>query len=239
MIGKDNTGGKYSSRVSRIAEQYPGAVNYQANDENQSPRTFEYDRVEADNPGITLSFGWEYLKVGFLWLEDDCWNDLNFEGLDLLPGATAPGLGPILASGNLQVYRFDGSSRTEEVFGGTEILHDYKEGTDLSVHVHWMPVDTGTGTVRWYFEYAIQNIDETFGAPNTIYGEEEAGGTAWYHHLTSLGSVDGADLKVGSHLMFRLYRDPGEDTYGSDAALLSVGVHYEVDSLGSRQIGAK
>jgi len=240
MLGRDKSGGKYSSRMSRTAEQYPGAVNYQATDENQNPRTFTYDLVGADNPGITLGFGWEYLKVPFLWLEEECWNDFNFEALSLEKGASSPDLISIFSSGGLYGLGFDGAGGPAEmVYGGQEILHDYMEGTDLSVHIHWLPVNTGTGTVRWYFEYSIKNVDEVFSAPTTIYGEEEAGGTAWMHHLTSIGTIDGTGIKVGAHIMFRIYRDSGDDTYGSDAVLMSAGLHYKINSLGSRQIGAK
>ncbi len=36
--------------------------------------------------------------------------------------------------------------------------------------------------------------------------------------------------------MFRFFRDPtdGDDTYPDDAVVLSVGVHYEINTVGSR-----
>jgi hypothetical protein len=41
--------------------------------------------------------------------------------------------------------------------------------------------------------------------------------------------------------VFRLFRDPADvaDTYGFDAVLLDVGLHYEKDTVGSRQVTTK
>ena len=47
---------------------------------------------------------------------------------------------------------------------------------------------------------------------------------------------------IGTQLGFALYRDPGaqnDDTYGADAALLTVGLHVLVDGLGSCQVAVK
>ena len=239
MAWKNPAKDQFSSRESRRAEQYPGSGSYEALDQRQNPRTFEYDRLDVARPGVTVGYDWEYFKVPFLEQDEDCWNDINFEGSGLKTGASAPDYVAVLPSGGIYLYGFDGGASVESVHGGGEILHDYKEGSDLYVHVHWMPTTAGAGNVRWYFEYAIAPVGGTFGAPSTIYGETDTGTAAWDHILTSIATIDGAGITIGSHLLFRLYRDPGDDTYAADAALMSVGVHYLIDTLGSKTISAK
>lgn len=48
----------------------------------------------------------------------------------------------------------------------------------------------------------------------------------------------GAGKTIGSRFVFNLFRDPADaqDTYGADVAITDVGTHYEIDSIGSRQM---
>lgn len=52
-----------------------------------------------------------------------------------------------------------------------------------------------------------------------------------------------ADYLITSHMGFCLRRDPTagnpDDTYGADAALLTIGLHVQIDTLGSRQLVVK
>jgi hypothetical protein len=50
--------------------------------------------------------------------------------------------------------------------------------------------------------------------------------------------IDGTNFTIGDQCVFRLFRDPkdAQDTYGSDAGIFTAEFHYEIDSIGSRQM---
>ena len=47
-------------------------------------------------------------------------------------------------------------------------------------------------------------------------------------------TIDGTGITIGDQVAFRLYRDPTQDTYQDDAVVLTFGLHYQKNSLGSR-----
>ena len=167
------------------------------------------------------------------------YNDINLPAFSLGKGATPPDDINILPSGNIRALGFDGGAVTEEVHSSGEILHGYIADTDLDIHIHWMPIDTNTGTVKWQLEYYWINAGGTYGVPTIINSIQEAGGTAWKSWHSHFPAIDGTGKVQGSEIVFRLFRDPSEDTYNSDAALVQIGIHYQVNTLGSRQAEIK
>jgi hypothetical protein len=171
------------------------------------------------------------------------WNDINFEGISLGAAASAPDLVNILGSG-IMARGFDGNVTLEQLYSGGEMLHDYKEGTDILLHVHWMPTTTESGDVEWNIEYSWQNMEDSDNlvpAPSTISAIQATTGVAWFSHVKGFDAIDGTGKRIGSHVMLRLYRNPAStnDTYPDDAVLMSVGIHYQVDTLGSREVFTK
>lgn len=174
-------------------------------------------------------------------LQTVVYNDTNYNAINALPGASAPNL-VNLASTGLKGYAFDGVNQTEELqFGAEEVLHGYKEGTDISFHVHWRPTTTGAGNVKWQFEIYWDNIDSTPGSTTNVSVVDAASGTAWQHLKTDELTISGTGKKIGSLVHVRVYRDPTDsaDTYGSDAVLSSIGFHYQINTVGSRQLNVK
>ena len=166
------------------------------------------------------------------------WNDFNFGGSSLGQlGAANPDAITLFGSGGIKGYAFNGNATTEELHGSGELLHGYEEGQNLYVHAHWMPVDTDAGNVLWQFEYSIANVGEVFPAPTILSTPDAASGVVWTHQIIGLGIIAGLGLKINAQIMFRFFRDPTEglDTYGSDAALIGVGIHTKFNSGGSRQ----
>lgn len=161
-------------------------------------------------------------------------DDINFPGTALGKGASAPGLVTAYGSGGIQVLAFDGGATTEQLYASGEILHGYVAGTDISFHVHWMPTTADTGTVKWNLEYVWQGLEET-GTPQTISTTGDADG-AWKHKLAVFPEIPGDGKTSGSQLSFRFYRDPSQDTYAADAAILSLGIHYQLNKHGTDTI---
>jgi hypothetical protein len=173
-------------------------------------------------------------------LLDTVWNDLRFPGSAQRVGASTrlPTWSKFLDNGSgsqgVWAYYFDPSVENE-MFFTAQLSHQWKQETSLHAHVHWSPTTTNTGTVIWGLEYSMQEINGTYGNTNIIYATDNADGTAKTHLL-----VDWADItmtgvtSVSAMLLGRVFRDAGSDTYADDAALLEFDIHYEIDSLGSR-----
>lgn len=170
------------------------------------------------------------------------WDDLNFPALSLAKSANlAPNQGVILGSGGIEGLLFNGVNQVNEVFGAGEILHSYRQGSDLYPHVHWMATTAGAGNVTWFLEYSIDNINVAYRAPTTISISQATTGTAWVHRLAEFSAINGTGLTIGSQITFRLYRNATAptDTYTDNVNLISFGIHYHMDSAGSTSIASK
>ena len=117
-----------------------------------------------------------------------------------------------------------------------ELLHQYKEWSDVEIHIHWSPSTTNTGNCRWVLDYSVANIDWTFPAPTTIGISPAASGVVRKMSWTSFGTISGAGLKIWAVIDFRIYRlwNDWADTFTGAAFLHNVGCHHECDTIGSR-----
>ena len=167
------------------------------------------------------------------------WNDIVLSGNSLRSGNSAPDPINHPAAATIQIYGFDGGNTLEQLDGSAEIVHDYKETTAIHPNVHWCPTTAATGVVVWNMDLAYADVNGTH-ISGAVSGSSAASGTG-YHTLTSLNSWDITGLHIGAVICFRLFRNPtiSLDTYPGDAGLLSVGIHYESDTMGSRYIGSK
>lgn len=129
--------------------------------------------------------------------------------------------------------------------GAGEVLHDWKEGTDLEVHLHIATngSDTGDTAVKYNIHYTLADMGEVFAAEATISTQYTIpGGTADKTHLyIDIDTISVPTYKIGTNIKIRVERvdvtaasDPGGDPF-----VLMVGIHYQVDSLGSRLEGSK
>lgn len=169
------------------------------------------------------------------------WDDINVSGLGLGTRASAPSIVTV-ASTNIRAYAFNGNTATvDELHGSLEILHGYKEGSDISAHIHWMPATNTGGDVKWQLEYVWALNDSTISTSTTISATVAAGTTAWKPLIAEFPLITGTGKTIGSRFGFRLFRDPNDaaDTYTGNAVLFDFGVHYERDTLGSRGTGTK
>jgi hypothetical protein len=189
--------------------------------------TANYSEFEADG---TLEFVgdatvWDDLRVPIssikrLGFTDPAWVQFKDDG-----------------AGSTGVYALAFDSGTdEEVFFTAQIPHSYDEGTDIYPHVHWTPSDGNAGNVVWGLEYTWQNINGTFGNTTIITVTDSTDATDRKHLYAAFAAINGAGMTISSILVCRLFRDANNaaDTYGSDAFLLEVDFHYQIDTVGSR-----
>lgn len=130
----------------------------------------------------------------------------------------------------------------EHAFFSMQLPHNYKEGTDITVHVHWIPEDDAGGNVYWRLDHSWANIGDTFPAETTIYVAGAAGTTADAHLMTTFADLTGTGKTISSMILCMIRRTSSNalDTYnGKSAYLLEVDAHYQIDSLGSSTATAK
>ena len=170
------------------------------------------------------------------------WRDDNFAAVSLGIGVSPPS-DVAINGGTIYTKAFDGNATTEQLFFGTEYNHESKEGADIVFHLHWSPTTAAAGDVKWQLTYQWINIDGSFaGAETTISVVQAAGGVAWKANKVSFPDVSGDGMLIGSQIVGRLFRDPTDaaDTYPDDAAITGTfGIHYQIDSAGSRQMAVK
>jgi len=162
-------------------------------------------------------------------------------GLQASPsGASAPGLASWNAS-NIYAYSFLGSGPMEQLFGTCEYNHDYREGADIRPHVHWAPSTSGSGNVKWNLDYVWDDMNEGPSSVQTISVVQAASGVAWRPQVAAFPDISGVDKKIGSQIMFRLWRNSADvsDTFAGGAVLQTFGFHAEVDSFGSAGVFTK
>jgi len=170
------------------------------------------------------------------------WKDENFDVASYRDtGASPPDIITIPTT-NIITVSFDGASTVEDIDACKELNHDYREGTPIYFHVHWYATTSAAGNVKWQIEYYITKWDVVTPVKGTISVVAAASGVAWQPQITSFGALDlGALAEIGSQIHFRFFRDPTDvaDTYGADAAVGTVGYHYQTNSRGSAAISAK
>lgn len=157
------------------------------------------------------------------------WNDIILPVTGLGNGVVVPAMTNVI--GNVSTYGF---ATGDFFYGAFEIPHNYKEGSDLDVHIHWAPSSTNTGDCVWAFEYTIANKNGTFGATAILAATQAGSGTALKHqYLEFSPTITGTSIKVGAIIMYRLLRNAVGDTFTGTALGCSLGIHYQCDSIGS------
>jgi hypothetical protein len=174
------------------------------------------------------------------------YNDLFF---DISPRTTGAGK-PTLAtfSGSINCYTMAINDITE--LGVGEMIHNWKEGTPLEIHVHWASngTDVNDRYVKWEVDYTWANryeeggttafpADTTVSAESTIPTATNVDKTHYYTSITTFTPTGG---KIGACLTMSLKRIAASSTAPSNNPwVLMVGVHYQVDTKGSETISTK
>lgn len=134
------------------------------------------------------------------------------------------------------VYAFAfAPSVLNELWTSFHINHDYAIGTAFFPHVHWLPDNTNTGTVRWAVEFSAArgHNQEVFPNTTTIFIEQSAPGIINQHMLAEIldpgVTVPGAEPDM--LILARIYRDAAHanDTFTGNAIGLNLDAHFKVD----------
>jgi len=132
------------------------------------------------------------------------------------------------------VLLFDASS-DEWVYYEWKVPENYYAGSDIKLRFAWAPTDGGTGDVVWATEYTIVTPDNNEVLTTTTTTQtvtDSAEGLADELLLTDFITISGTGIQPGDIISMRIYRDADADDYEADAALVHIGLYFQIDRNG-------
>jgi len=193
--------------------------------------TIVYNTATAGTSPNEVSPGY-YFWNGSLWLkiaaENTAYNFIDDLRVPLDKGSSAASLEYFSGSTGPQIWVFRNNASVEAMSFTVQLPHNWKQGTTIYPHIHWIPRANGTGNVQWNLDYTWVDIDGTFSATTTISGIATGPFTKDNHLLTNIGTgLVGTDKSYSSVLICRIWRDSsiGTDTYNGDAGGLTMDFH--------------
>ena len=254
---KGEQSGGEETTLARIEVSHDGAVDdekgkivFSTNDGSDTDTPTP--RVTIDSAGITkIGDGGttNYTAIdsgGFMEAKGSAiaYKDINMAGYLLgKPASSAPGIVTFVdengADTTIETYGF---AVDEKVHGGFELQHDYVEGTDLVFHVRWQGITapTGTDNVQWRLNYILMRDGTTLNAAVAIDSPDTAFDTQYESVRTDFAAITGTNFLIGDQFMFTLTRVASTgDAYAGEALIATAGIHYQVNTIGSRAITSK
>lgn len=185
------------------------------------------------------------------------WDDLRVEPVVRGTGSNNPVFTKFFDNGSgsrgVYLYAFTDeiTANQKEIFFSMQMPHNWKLGSYVSLHVHWVGNNSDTNAIPvWGLEYTFKDIGQTFGNTSIIYttggnidsdGTPDTDITAGKHYLSKFPDItpDTTNDGLSAILIGRLFRFSGDasDTYnvaGNACGLLYIDAHYQIDSLGSK-----
>ncbi|MCK5131703.1 MAG: hypothetical protein KAR40_06070 [Candidatus Sabulitectum sp.] len=171
------------------------------------------------------------------------WDDVNIGGTTVGgPASGRPDIVTLLDNTGTDtgIYTL-GFDTGEKVSGILEVPHWYKEGSDYQFHIHWQgdTVPSGTDKVQWELTYTLASNGGTLPPATTITIETDID-TQYKRYTSNFVNISGVDVGIGDQFMFTLERiSASADEYSGDAKYHTLGIHFEKDGTGSRQMVIK
>jgi len=177
--------------------------------------------------------------------------DIRIAGLSTrLQGGADPTLSQVWTNGagsaGIYMYEF-AKDATNNIFFEIQLPHEWKSGTTVYPHVHWLPKTLGAAgkLVQWGLEYMLIPFGGVAAANSTIITGKTHMPTdttldALRHYVTSIGSGINMSAITDTSPMFmcRLFRDgtagAGNDDYDDTCYLMEFDLHIETWRLGDR-----
>jgi len=161
------------------------------------------------------------------------YEDLRVPDSMIRPGATAPSLAVFL--GGIRMYQY---AEGKEVDITIQMPHAWKVGSTVHPHCHLVCPNATAGNIVFGMEYALSDIDETFGAPGAPIESAVTAvpGIAYRHFILELPDIVMTGMKVSAMFVIRLYRKSGvAGAYPNAIFMPEFDMHYQIDSFGSNQ----
>jgi hypothetical protein len=143
----------------------------------------------------------------------------------------------------LYAYNFDDD---DEIWFSAQMPHAWKLGSVIYPHLHWMPESdvSPADNIKINLLYGWCNLDDDFAAAAAPLSRDvsttENGALKHLLHDFSETGIDGTGKTLSSILMCKFYRSEADsDNYAGGIYALEVDFHFEIDTIGSREILTK
>jgi hypothetical protein len=168
------------------------------------------------------------------------WRDIDFPIIIRTTGANQPTLTTI--QGNIQIPQW--AVNDYNVCEGQELVHDWKEGSEVFWHVHMITdgLDTSNRYVKWEVEYFWVNASGVISSSTTVSHEYTipANTASKTMFIVSIASFTPSGGKIGGHVYARLKRIAASGTAPTNNPWCSMlQLHIQCDTNGSRSISTK
>jgi hypothetical protein len=170
-------------------------------------------------------------------LKETVWDDLNFDP-DRSGGPVATRPDSVTIN---NVFHVEFTSANNQLCGSAgELPHKYKLGTDLSPHAHIFlksGESSGTTGVTFTVYWELRQTTGTTSGSTTLSATSaELASTAGSNKLNIFDSAFTGSNELGAQLALTIARTGGN---AGDIIVTTYGVHYELDTMGSRTISSK
>lgn len=169
---------------------------------------------------------------------EEIWENVEPNGYSLSSGSSAPDAVSCPHVTGMLLLGFRDGGMTNEIFAIFEMPHNYKPGTAIKPHIHWMADTNEIADVKWQLSYSIGDDNVEFTAEQTIVAIQATNGADKYLSKEFTPAITNSALNGGAIVMMRLFRDATDpqDTYTGTAKLLSFGIHYQSKVVGSKSV---
>jgi len=188
--------------------------------------------ASSTNKDLTLSTSLNYTAV----LENPVYEDLNFD--PSASGGPAVSI-PDYVTINDVIYREFTSGNNQKCGSGAELPHNYKLSGTLQPHLHIFlktGENAGTTGVSFTFYWALRESDGTLTYGNLVLSATSAQLTSNPVKFNLYGTAFAGADTLGAQLSVAIARTAGD---AGDVIVTTFGVHYPIDTMGSRQLGVK
>lgn len=176
-------------------------------------------------------------------LQNTVWNDLRIPTSSVVLVGAQPPNNVAYKSGYVLGFP---TTPDKTVYLNAQLPHDYKEGTDVQLHIHWTIDTSGSGlgaeNVKWDYTYSFSSPSTgSFPAATASSATVDVQNDAADDHLVdTLVTITGTNMKISECFIISLTRDTSvASDYTGSAYLISVDIHYESDTIGSRNTTSK
>lgn len=228
-----------SSRYSDVKGQHDLAV-----------RATTWARILA--PYLRLASRAQYGLGNYLEVEDDgtlkmvgdatVWEDLRTPASALKVPASNPAQSTLWKGSQVLAFE-DQAVNYQHIYFIWQMPHSWKLGSLVYPHIHTAPEDATAGNVFWQFTYSVASKGQAFGTELSHYVTHAMPEVADEHQYEELGPIDmSGHAGLSTVILCGLHRrsDDARDTFaGKDVYLLEVDLHFEMDTIGSREEESK
>ncbi|GAF70753.1 unnamed protein product [marine sediment metagenome] len=171
-------------------------------------------------------------------LEDTVWEDLRFPATGVRVGGAQPATEQAYRGGIVLSFA---SNADNSMYFTAQMPHSWKEFSEMEVHIHWTIPTSGAGggaeNVKWDLTYSIANQGGSFPVetPATVTVDVQDI-TANDHIYTDIVDIDMAGMTISNCIIFSLTRDVSvANDYAQAAYIVEADIHYQRDSMGSKE----